>query len=583
MPTPSCAVGLEEKISFESVFAHQISSQDQAAARHEVQTRKELHEVMSSLNQSSPGCKNWGNHGKEDIELESAKAEMGEVKEENERLKMMLEKIEKDYQYLQLSFFDIIKQEAASKRCTESAPSDEQIEESHELVTLCLGRSPRELKRDEKGCNNRPCNSKTIKDLEWKDNLNLGWESTELASDPSSKEPNKQIVVAGDTRPPSKTLKTMRNGDDEISQQTHVKRARVSVRARCDTPTMNDGCQWRKYGQKISKGNPCPRAYYRCTVAPECPVKKKVQRCVEDMSILITTYEGTHNHPLSTSATAMASTTSAAASMLLSGSSISEPGLRSMTTTIADPILNAFNLNLLDNSRAKRFYLPNSSSTPLFPTVTLDLTASPSPPHTLFNRSSSSFVSNPKFPSRSLSFSSSELVTPTGWGSGYRGYTAEPYNQTHTGFLNPGKQSQEHFYQSYLEKNHQASSQESLTETLTKAIASDPTFRSAIASTISSMVGGGATHDNQGGVERLCQKPKWGESVQAVYPDPSAQNGKACATSYFNRFSLPLSVSKSTSASSTTGITMHRPDPNLGIPTQTEHDQFRKTSPFHTS
>jgi hypothetical protein len=55
-------------------------------------------------------------------------------------------------------------------------------------------------------------------------------------------------------------------------------------------------CPYLLYLDLVAK-HVCPcRSYYRCT-HHTCNVKKQVQRLAKDTSIVVTTYEGVHNHP----------------------------------------------------------------------------------------------------------------------------------------------------------------------------------------------------------------------------------------------------------------------------------------------
>ncbi|KHN38325.1 Putative WRKY transcription factor 28 [Glycine soja] len=92
------------------------------------------------------------------------------------------------------------------------------------------------------------------------------------------------------------------DGDEKPKKENKPKKKekkprepRFAFLTKSEIDHLEDGYRWRKYGQKAVKNSPYPRSYYRCT-SQKCGVKKRVERSFQDPTIVITTYEGQHNH-----------------------------------------------------------------------------------------------------------------------------------------------------------------------------------------------------------------------------------------------------------------------------------------------
>ncbi|KAI3882225.1 hypothetical protein MKW92_004308 [Papaver armeniacum] len=421
-------------------------------------------------------------------ELEALQQDLNRMNSENQKLKGMLSQVTNNYNTLQMQLVVLMQQKSPKIETSQdhemvnvAKHEENRVNEMIPRQFMDLGLATTNTEVDELSHSSSEGKNLEESSLQKKEMVLFDHqEKSELGSSRDNEESLEDHPSQGWV--PNKIAKlNVESQQQQQPMEATMRKPRVSVRARSEAPMVH--YRWMsmaKIWAEDGKGNPCPRAYYRCTMAAACPVRKQVQRCAEDRTILITTYEGTHNHPLPPAAMAMASTTSTAATMLLSGSMSSADGL--------------MNSNFLT-----RTLLPCSSSMATisasapFPTVTLDLTQSPNNP-LQFQRPTTQF----HVPFMNQSPSQGFGPQPTAQPQLPQLFGQSPYNQSKFSGLQMSSQNGD---QAHRSNNHQSPPRQqqqgqtnSLADTVsaaTAAITADPNFTAALAAAISSIMSGG--------------------------------------------------------------------------------------------
>ncbi|KAE8734709.1 putative WRKY transcription factor 8 [Hibiscus syriacus] len=132
--------------------------------------------------------------------------------------------------------------------------------------------------------------------------------SEEIPSTPNSSVScsSKEVEDSSKTKKEKQPKGSEDHGDDRskkvnkaTKKEKQQKEPRFAFLTKSEIDNLEDGYRWRKYGQKAVKKSPYPRSYYRCT-SLKCGVKKRIERSYQDPSVVITTYEGKHNHHIPT-------------------------------------------------------------------------------------------------------------------------------------------------------------------------------------------------------------------------------------------------------------------------------------------
>ncbi|KAI5585652.1 hypothetical protein POPTR_006G184800v4 [Populus trichocarpa] len=115
----------------------------------------------------------------------------------------------------------------------------------------------------------------------------------------SSSDENKETQIKEEDVGEPEPKRRLKKGNLECSKAALKpgKKTKFVVHAAGDVGISGDGYRWRKYGQKMVKGNPHPRNYYRCTSAG-CPVRKHIETAVDNTNAVIITYKGVHDHDM---------------------------------------------------------------------------------------------------------------------------------------------------------------------------------------------------------------------------------------------------------------------------------------------